>query len=321
MGETKLHTGLGNPLLGWLTGEVLPGEQVVEARPLEGGVNHEMVAVSVLSGDRYVVRRYRRHNPCALELALAQRLAGVVPSVEVVGADLTGEASGEPTLVYRYVDGEPLDLVLDRQSRSTAAESETLGRSVGQVLAQFAAVGFAAPGAFREGSLEPDGTDVLIDPLDAVDRALAAGHAARVLTGREQRDLLALALASTHRVDSVAGARQLVHMDFNPKNLVVHRVHGRWEVAAVLDWEFAFSGSPLTDVGNMLRFSENYPREYVAGFHDGYVDAGGVLPPDWFEISRALDLFTLADILAHPPEGDMFSRVAALVRRRLGDST
>ncbi|MGW2441505.1 hypothetical protein ACWCY1_32940, partial [Streptomyces goshikiensis] len=31
----------------------------------------------------------------------------------------------------------------------------------------------------------------------------------------------------------------------------VGRRAGQWAVAAVLDWELAFSGSPLFDVGNM----------------------------------------------------------------------
>nr|WP_269326627.1 phosphotransferase [Kineosporia mesophila] len=284
-----------------------------------GGANHEMVVLTVSSGERYVVRRYRRRNPCALEQALSSHLAGRVPAVEVVGADRTGEASGEPTLVYRYVDGRPLDLVLHDQNSSGAGESEQLGRVVGAALAGVGQISFATPGAFRGGSLEPDGRDVLIDPLDVVDRALSAGHSSRVLDGHQRRGLLALALRSTHWVDAVAGDRKLVHMDFNPKNIVVRQVRGRWEVAAVLDWEFAFSGSPLTDVGNMLRFAEDYPREYVAGFADGYTDAGGELPENWLEISRALDLFTLADILAHPPEGDMSSRVAEVVTRRLAD--
>jgi aminoglycoside/choline kinase family phosphotransferase len=55
------------------------------------------------------------------------------------------------------------------------------------------------------------------------------------------------------------GVRQLVHADFNPKNILVRGA----SVAAVLDWEFAFSGTPLFDVGNMLRFAERYPPGYL----------------------------------------------------------
>ncbi|GLY30502.1 phosphotransferase [Kineosporia sp. NBRC 101731] len=319
MGETKPHVVLDNPLNEWVVGEVLPGRRIVDSQPLVGGVDREMVCLTVDSGERYVVRRYRHRNSCALEQSLLVHLAGRVPVVEVVGADPTGEASGEPTLVYRYVDGRPLDLVLHDQNRSSADEMEQLGRAVGEALAGVGQFSFAQPGVFREGSLEPDGRDALIDPLDVMDRALSAGYSSRVLDGHQRRGLLALALRSTHWVDAVAGARHLVHGNFSPKNILVRQVRGRWEVAAVLDWEFAFSGSPLTDVGNMLRFAEDGPREYGAGFADGYTGAGGELPENWLEIARALDLFALADILAHPPEGDLFSRVALVVTRRLAD--
>ncbi len=67
-----------------------------------------------------------------------------------------------------------------------------------------------------------------------------------------------------------------MHSDFNPKNVLAVRAGGRWSVSAVLDWEFAFSGSPLHDIGNMLRFEQ--PPGFAAGFADGFRDGGGDLP-------------------------------------------
>jgi hypothetical protein len=34
--------------------------------------------------------------------------------------------------------------------------------------------------------------------------------------------------------------------------------------------EFAFSGSPLTDIGNMIRFHDEQPPGFGDGFIDGY---------------------------------------------------
>jgi hypothetical protein len=53
-------------------------------------------------------------------------------------------------------------------------------------------------------------------------------------------------------------------------------------IAAVVDWEFAFSsGSPFIDLGNLLR----PPLGDLPGFEeavaDGYRAAGRVLPDDW----------------------------------------
>ena len=85
----------------------------------------------------------------------------------------------------------------------------------------------------------------------------------------------------------------------------------------MLDWEFAFSGSPLVDIGNMLRFRDEHPPGFGDGFIGGYRDAGGPLPPDWREVSEALDLYALADLLTRPPGHRYFGRAVSAIRKRL----
>jgi fructokinase len=129
--------------------------------------------------------------------------------------------------------------------------------------------------------------------------------------------LRALAKRLTPAAASTASARQLVHSDFNGKNLLVLDRGDRWSISAVLDWEFAFSGSPLVDVGNMLRFRAAYPPSFVSGFIAGFREAGGDLPSDWQEVSEALDLYALADFLTRPPEHHYFIKTVSLIRERL----
>jgi len=45
----------------------------------------------------------------------------------------------------------------------------------------------------------------------------------------------------------------LVHGDFGNRNVLVRKVTKKWTVSAVLDWEFAIAGSPLTDVGHPVK--------------------------------------------------------------------
>ena len=52
-----------------------------------------------------------------------------------------------------------------------------------------------------------------------------------------------------------------MHSDLNPKNLLLDP--DTLAVTGVLDWEFAHSGHPFTDLGNLLRFDRR--PEYVAG--------------------------------------------------------
>jgi hypothetical protein len=85
----------------------------------------------------------------------------------------------------------------------------------------------------------------------------------------------------------------------------------------VLDWEFAFSGSPLHDIGNMLRFGDELPPAYTTGFVDGFRDGAGELPPDWRPMSEALDLFAVADLLTRPADHRYFGRAITAIRARL----
>jgi fructokinase len=150
--------------------------------------------------------------------------------------------------------------------------------------------------------------------VDFVDRCLASGVADHVLS---RDDLLALAEQAQPVLDSLDDVGRLVHSDFNAKNLLVARDPDRWRVTAVLDWEFAFSGHPLVDVGNLLRFRDDHPPAFERGFLDGFVAHGGELPDGWRAAAEALDLFALADLLTRGPGSALFEPVVAVLNARL----
>jgi aminoglycoside phosphotransferase (APT) family kinase protein len=149
---------------------------------------------------------------------------------------------------------------------------------------------------------------------DAHGRDAAAGDRLSLAEQDGLRELAALAGPLAARA---APGRRLVHCDYNPKNLLAVRQDGRRTVTAVLDWEFAFSGSPLTDIGNMLRPRPAAQAGLAAGFIAGYREAGGRLPADWREISEALDLYALADFLTRPPDHRYRRQAVKLIRARL----
>jgi aminoglycoside phosphotransferase (APT) family kinase protein len=93
--------------------------------------------------------------------------------------------------------------------------------------------------------------------------------------------------------------RHLVHCDFGNRNILVNCVSGRWKVVAVLDWEFALSGSPLLDVGHFLRYETADTSLREPYFSRAFVESGGVLPPDWRRLSQVLDLTGLVHCLTH----------------------
>jgi fructokinase len=348
----------------WLLG-ALAGRRVVAARRLAGGYRNDNVLLTAADGVRVVLRRYRHGNRCAVEAALARRLAGVVPVAEVIAADPDGAVAGEPVLLSRFVPGVPASAALRdlggprglgpagprglgaaeprgaagprglgaAEPRGAAGprgpglagpkgeEAMELGRVVGAGLASIGGVSFDRPGFFDGADLVPGpaGFEPTADLPAFVRRCLAATDGtAGGLGGPERAALLRLADHLAAFLPAVRGARQLVHADFNPKNLLVRRSAGRgWTLAAVLDWEFAYSSTPLADVGNMMRFADEYPPEFVTGFLAGFRAGGGELPERWREISRAVDLYALADLMTRPPEHPYAARVLDRIRRQL----
>jgi aminoglycoside phosphotransferase (APT) family kinase protein len=105
---------------------------------------------------------------------------------------------------------------------------------------------------------------------------------------------------------------RLVHGDFNGKNLLVD---DRGELTAVLDWEYAWSGAPLADIGNLLRF-EAGAGDFAVGVASGYAEAGGSLPPGWRELAAGHDLFALVELAARTVDSPVVRQARAALRRR-----
>jgi fructokinase len=99
------------------------------------------------------------------------------------------------------------------------------------------------------------------------------------------------------RLAGLSAETRLVHGDFSRRNLLVRPDAGRWTVAAVLDWEYAVSGSPLADFGSFLRYERAAHPLAEPHFSAGFLRAGGVLPPDWRYLARLADLTATCESL------------------------
>jgi aminoglycoside phosphotransferase (APT) family kinase protein len=287
------------PVSGWLADVALPGVRIARVETLSGGYLNENLLLTTMTGDRYVLRRYLRPNAqrtCAVEAALARLLLGRVPVAEVIAA-----APEDGLLLSEFVSGEPLGAALEH-----GFDLGGLGAAVRATLTAISDVRFDRPGSFTGAELEP-AADMPGELAGFVADCLTRTDA---LTDEERRKLVALAGSVQSRLDALAGPASLVHCDYNPKNILVRRTGDTWQVAAVLDWEFAMSGHPLIDVGNMRRFRAYYPPAFNDAFADGLDDAE-------LADADALDLFALADLLTRAPDHPLFDRVVTVVRERL----
>ena len=88
----------------------------------------------------------------------------------------------------------------------------------------------------------------------------------------------------------------LVHGDFDPANILVERQNDQWYITGILDWEFSFSGSPLWDVANMLRYAHEMPASFKDFFMHG-LKTGYNLPSNWHISIHLLNLLSLLDCI------------------------
>lgn len=215
----------------------------------------ELVA-RVAIGDDASVRR---------EAAL-MRIAGVcVPEIVEVGDDV---------LVTRFVPHGPLPA------------TPAAGRAVGATAAAIHTHRFASAGLLDDAlQVREPWTSALAGLRAHVDMLLEGGAARRL--GARAAAIRAVWERAADAMREAASTAVLVHSDFKPTN-VKWTQHGR---VLVLDWEFAWAGPALYDVGQLLRWDP--PAPFVDGFAAGYREAGGELPDRWRATAAAYDLFNL----------------------------
>jgi len=260
-----------------------------DVRPLSGGYSGETFLVTT-GGEQAVLRLYAR-NPAraAVDRALLERVRGLLPVPRVLEAVTVADGPGRPPfLLLEALPGDRLDLVLPA---ADAPLRRRLGEAVAGVLVLLATERMPRPGWFPDATLDPAPfPPAAADPVSwlaaHLDRPWFAG-----LSTSERGALRAVARRA-RELARRTGRVSLVHADVNPKNLLVDPATGG--VTGVLDWEFAHAGSPLGDVGNLLRFDS--PPDFAGAVAGGYESRAPDVPDGWVEVARALDFLALVEL-------------------------
>ncbi|HJT28119.1 MAG TPA: hypothetical protein VJ784_11970 [Pyrinomonadaceae bacterium] len=91
-----------------------------------------------------------------------------------------------------------------------------------------------------------------------------------------------------------------------------------WTVAASLDWELAFSGSSLLDIGHFLRYERDDTPLREPYFSRAFVEHGGHLPDNWRPVVKRIDLTGLVECLTHDElPSDVEAELFALINATL----
>jgi hypothetical protein len=300
----KLTIAITNQTLRHFLARVFPQRQIAAVEPLSGGLINTNLRIDFQSNhDPVVLRLYRDGaNVCRKEIAVHNLIRSEVPVPKILYAEPDPVADIPSFAILEFING----LTLEQLKRTGDVEAlKQASRSIGETLAAIGRFRFPKPGRFVvEGSSEQLSVGAsYIEGPNPMPRLLDTFLESEVCQNRAGAKLVErlhnFAWSWADRIPDLDARPSLVHCDFGNRNILVRKENGKWIVAAVLDWEFALSGSPLLDVGHFLRYETADHPLREPHFSKAFVEHGGYLPEGWREIVRVIDLTALVECLTH----------------------
>lgn len=303
---------------------VFPGRPVGEIVPLTGGLININLKITFESGEAPVVLRVYRRDPtvCRQEVEVLRLLRQTVPVPELIHSAPDGIDGSGPFSILGFVEG----LTFQQLKRTNNLDAiHQAAASVGETLAAIGRFKFEKPGRLVVTTDQRVSVGVPYiegpDPIPRIlDSFLTSDDLRRRVSDSLVEELHAFIWKWATLLPDLSNDSFLVHSDFGNRNILVKEVDGKWKVAAVLDWEFAFSGSPLLDVGHFLRYEKVSAPLREPFFSRAFVENGGSLPDNWRNASRVIDLTALVELLTHPylPD-DVASEILELIHATLNE--
>lgn len=271
-----------------------PDKKLISHELMAGGCANLNVKI-MLEAEKHplVLRIYLRDEMAAYrEQKLAALLKQTIP---VPLTHYIGELEGYHFAITEFMLGFSLrDLLLGGLPHDTSA----VMYEVGTILSKITTHEFSQPGFFdKELGVVPHSPadDCLIFAKDCLENETVLS----VLTPDVISKISQALGKYGHLFPDVPdeNEKHLVHADFDPANILVNKVDAAWKVSGVLDWEFAFAGTVLCDVANMLRYAHRMPPEFQDAFLRGLTGGGITLPKNWHSTIQLLNLLSLLDCL------------------------
>jgi aminoglycoside phosphotransferase (APT) family kinase protein len=287
------------PVLDRIVHTAFPRCRLLASEPLRDGLRNSNFKLYLDRPTEPVVLRIYEHDAslCQKEIDLMRLVGKTVPAPVVIHAEPHGWEGQPPFTLTQWVEG----IAFRDLKRSGDAEAiAQAAHAAGETLAAIGRFTFSRPGWLAPGPAVASPPLSGADPTPRfVDLCLASENLHRRVPADLRDHIHALVWSQSPQYAGLDGEASLVHGDFNKRNLLVRRTSGRWNVAAVLDWEFAVSGSPLADLASFLRYERAGRPVAEPHFSAGYVRACGRLPHDWRRLARWVDLAALCESLTH----------------------
>lgn len=282
---------------------------------LNGGFNNVNLKVDTIPKKSFALRISTDESRVETEIALLNRLNRHVPVPKIYGHIINHKNSGRHVLLSEFLPGTTLSVI---ENSLSADEIHEIARLLGAVLADIHRFTFS-----KSGFLGKDCK--VIEPFPSffhgyygyMLKFLKSKNLANRLPRTTYDSLKKFILDNRKSIEDIQNQASLVHGDFNQKNILVHKYGGKWQVSGILDWEYAFSGSPLVDFGNFFRFEDEVPA-YQEHLVTAYLEQGGILESNWEYKAKVLDLLPMMEFLTR--EGNYpktFSTAKKVIERTL----
>jgi len=287
------------PLLERIVQTAFPRCHVVDVQPLTDGLRNANFKLQLdCVPDSFVLRIYEHDTSlCQKEVDLLRLIGVSIPVPELIYAEPCGCEDLPPFTFFRHIEGMSFHELKRCGDMGAIAQA---AHSVGKTLAAIGRTAFSKSGWLAPGPSVTDPPLKGANPVPHfVDKCLESPNLRRRVRSSLQDRTHAFVWSLAPQLTYLDRQARLVHGDFGKRNLLVRSIAGQWSVAAVLDWEFAVSGSPLVDLGHFLRYERVSRPVAEPHFSNGYLEAGGKLPENWRQLARLIDLTTLCESLTH----------------------
>ncbi len=260
---------------------------------LSNGCANTNYKIALDNKTSYVLRIYTRDSDAFYrEAALHKLLKNKVPVPSIFYANDTCDKIPHPFAIIEFIDGVLMrDVILQGNPEDIA----DCAFSAGTCLNGLRQITFNQPGFFDK-SLSVIPFSKQEDYLFFIQTCLKSDKVKSAI-GKELANQLFSFTQDNARYLPDQNTANLTHADFDPSNLLVKKINNQYKVSAILDWEFAFAGNSLFDIGLFLRYSHKLPEIYERRFIDGILFEGKPLPPDWKKSSKLLDILSLLSVL------------------------
>ena len=297
--KTDQHFQISEQTIQAMMEQAFPEKKLVFHEVISGGCANLNVKVNLsYEQNPFILRIYRRDKSAAYrEQKLAVLIKESIPIPEIY---FIGECEEHRFAITEYMLGLSLrDLLLNHPNDHI----ESIMVQAGQILASLQRYQFPTSGFFDD--------DLKVsEPLSKQSYITYAREClAHPMVGE------VIGQHSIRKINEILEKYgsffpdetqiHLVHGDYGPENILVDKVEGQWKITAILDWEFAYSGSTLCDVSNMLRYAHHMPPLFEDAFLEGVAQGGIILPTHWRISVYLFNLISLLGCLirSSPKEG------------------